>query len=176
MPVDAADDFQTATAEQRCLVMLVERVGALEDSVGKVDARLETLHRMIGDLHRCMTASYICSCLPTTTMSGTPEMLASIVEAVQQDPLIVVEHAWLVSRGGYMGTDVFLKLGKCVIAEQVSDSIRNHVAAALEVPKALLCDWRSVQAECFQQKLQKTCEGKDGATLTVHEWDRRTAE
>jgi hypothetical protein len=50
-----ADDFQTATAEQRCLVMLMERVGALEDSMGKV----ADVHRMLGDLHRCMTTSYI---------------------------------------------------------------------------------------------------------------------
>jgi hypothetical protein len=102
-------------------------------------------------------------------------MLATIVAAAQQNPLIVVKHAWLVcgpTRTGYAGADVFLQLEKCVVADQVWDSISDHLKAAILYSNH---DWRSVPAECFQQTLQKTCEGKDGATRTVHEWDRRTS-
>jgi hypothetical protein len=163
-----ADDFQTATAEQRCLVMLVERVGALEDSMGRVVD-------MLGDLHRCMTTSYMYLAVPYI-ISGTPETLADIVAAAQQNRLIVVKHAWLVCGpnlgGGYSGVDVFLQLETCVVADQVSGSISDDVGTALRA----MCIWIPVPTECcFQQKLQKKCEGKDGATRTVHEWDRHTS-
>jgi hypothetical protein len=152
------DDFQSATAQERFLLMLVERIGALEVSIGKIGDRVE-------DLHRCMTANYVHTAMPTSNdVIVTPESLASVVAAVQQQNIdIVVEHAWLVKSNHFL--DMFLKLQKSIVLDKVLLNI-NDFAKALGVSNvhtsyASLCP---LSEACFQREfLNKS----HGSTLTV---------
>ena len=123
-----ADDLAAATPQERFLCMLVERVGALETSVGRVAAMLEDVHRFL------TTGALRCCFLELEDgVAFDAALLGRIVAAVQEDALVRVERAWMFRCGGTgirPAVSVYLKLQESVIARRVSASMFDHVSAA----------------------------------------------
>ena len=122
-----ADDLAAATPQERFLCMIVERVGALETSVGRVAAMLEDVHRFL------TTGALRCCFLELEDgVAFDAALLGRIVAAVQEDALVRVERAWMfrLGVGGRPAVSVHLKLEESVVARRVSASMFDHVSAA----------------------------------------------
>ena len=122
-----ADDFAAATAQERFLCMLVERVGALEASVGRVAAMLEDVHRFL------TTGALRCDFLELEDgVAVDAALLGRIVAAVQEDALVRVGRAWMFRccLDGRPVVTVHMKLEESVVARRVSASMLEHVSAA----------------------------------------------
>ena len=112
--------------QERYLMMLAQRVGKMEE--------------MLVDLHKFLVTKAMRGTMPAVPSSTVIDesFLIKVVEALQRDPRVLVEHAWVIVHPPYYlpqvhSITVFLKLKKDVIASQVSADMSGHVGEALGI-------------------------------------------
>ncbi len=137
-----ADDFPAATPQERFLCMLVERVGALEQTTNRIAVMLEDVHRFL------MTDSLRCFMIePDEGVAVDAALLEKIVAAVQKNARVVVKHALMTPFSTIdhrPAVSVYLKLKDSVVPGQVSPSLCEHIASDVGTPRS---EWEAATVE-----------------------------
>lgn len=153
-----ADDFATATPQERFMLMIAERVGSLETTIGKMAI-------MLNDRVSCLMTESLRShiSIPKSIVVDTT-ILDKIVAAVQKLKFVVVKHAWVIVHPVSVydintSISVYLKLKESVIAEQVSPSMNEHLADDLGITGSHVQPWAATYVYGKpSQRLQMRCD------------------
>lgn len=118
-----------STPQEKFLIMLVERVGNLEETMFKT-------MDMINDIRKFLMTNVIRGCVYLPSGFDVDKtILDKIVAAVQENKFIMVERAWVIVRtisASDKNMSIYLQVKDPVIVGQVSESMNQYMLRALK--------------------------------------------
>ena len=167
---ELVDDFATATSQEKFMLMLVERVGGIED-------KMHTMMRMMSDIYKFMTTKFLRGSItvPKGLNIIDAALLPRIVAAVQKNEFVVVQHAWVIvhpsvypsvySSELHTHVSVYLQLKENVIARLVTSSMNAHVVEDLGLKQSHAQAWESTDLDI----VANVCKGGMSGKPVVYE-------
>ena len=91
MSSSITNDLAAMTVKEKFLCMLLDKISNLEDSMQQMEI-------MVSDTHRYHTTKILYNLIsvPKDAIMVDDTIVKRIVEAVQKDDFIIVEHAWVI--------------------------------------------------------------------------------
>ena len=152
------DDFKDMSTEQKFMLMLVERIGAIEEVVCRMQMMLTDLYEHL--VHDLMFSSMN---LPIDAFPDDASTIADrVAAAIQEIDRVRVKHVWVVVHPGLRPPpiSIFVRLDKRIMVEHVSAAMNKKLSIEFGVTPSHFLKWNETSLECVEHCLEGGLSGK----------------
>jgi hypothetical protein len=151
---DAIVDFETATPQEKFMMMMNDRIGNVEETLHELREMMSSIYGFLTT--KALNASF---CRPQTGCLFNQSFLERLVTAIQRTPKVSVAEAWVIvypvsTHLGVYNASIYLRLKQDVIAKQVTNEMNEHIIDEFKFP---IHSYPSAWTGTYLDNMDKIC-------------------